>query len=113
MATPNDRQDRDENETRSASTRPHLGDSAFANQNLFNTERGQTGDARRRDVLDETGEVSTAAVPDRTPRAPVGRRDPADRQNVGSYDERREDIEADEKARSAREERPGDEGRDA
>lgn len=111
MATPNDRQERDEKEAQSSS-RPHLGDSAFANQNIFNTERGQTDDLRRRDVLDETGEVTTAAVPDRTPRAPAGREDPADRQNVGSYDERREDLDADEKARSARERRPTGEPRD-
>ena len=110
MASRNDRQERDESE-RSAS-KPHLGDSSFANQNVFNTERGQTDDARRSPVIDETGEVTTAAVPDRTPRAPAGREDPADRQNVGSYDERRDDIEADDNARSAREGRPTDEGRD-
>ena len=99
MATPSDRQDRDDRKGRAGASQPHLGDASFANQNIFNTERHQTDDLRRSDVLDETGEVSTAAVLDRTPRAAAGREDPADRQNVGTYDERRDEIEADEKTR--------------
>jgi hypothetical protein len=67
MAAPNDRQKRDEKAARSDAAKPHLGDASFANQNIFNTERGQTEDVRRRDTLDETGEVTTAAVPDRRP----------------------------------------------
>ena len=109
MATPNDRQDRERNEERSQPGKPRLGDASFANQNIFNDEQHQTEDRRRIDMLDETGEVPTAAVPDRTPRAAVGREDPADRQNVGTYDERRDDIEADEEARAERDGRAGEE----
>lgn len=111
MATPSDRQDPDRNEGRADADSPRLGDASFANQNIFNTERQQTEDARRTDVLDETGEVSTAAVPDRMPRTPIGREDPADRSNVGTYDERRDDIEADEEQRAARAARDGSDER--
>ena len=99
MARESDGQARTGHEEENRERKPHLGDAAFADLNVFNNERHQTEDRQRDIVLDETGEVSTAAVPDRTPRARVGREDPADRQNVGTYDERREEIESDERER--------------